>query len=286
MITFKTLSDTSSKEILDCFNLSFSDYALPFQLSLQQLETKFGIEDINKDISVGAFHDDELIGFVLHGGRILDTKRVAYNAGTGVVPTERGSGLTTRMYQFILPTLRSMGFDKVVLEVLSENIPAIKSYQRIGFLPRRKLDCFKGEIISGQINKEIRVVEGSTQDLADLSAIGEIEPTWQNSMESIRNLGKTARQLFAYSGDEFLGYCILNSTNNRILQIAVKKDIRNSRVGSTLLNYIEHNISKECSIINVDTNYEGPTNFFIRKNMLKSISQDEMELMIDSHNQF
>jgi hypothetical protein len=55
---FKTLSNTSTEDILSVFNLSFSDYIVPFHLSIEQLTTKIAAEKINPDISVGAFEDD------------------------------------------------------------------------------------------------------------------------------------------------------------------------------------------------------------------------------------
>ena len=90
MINFDNLSEINNKDILDCFNLSFSDYSIPFKLNLEQLENKLRNENINKDISVGAFNKNKLVGFVLHGDRIKDRNRIAYNAGTGVIPTQRG----------------------------------------------------------------------------------------------------------------------------------------------------------------------------------------------------
>lgn len=141
MVEIKTLSKISSPELLDCFNLAFSDYLIPMKLTLEQLETKLKTENINREVSVGAFKEKKLVGFVLHGDRNFGKIRRAYNGGTGVIPAERGHGLTKRMYDFILPILESNAFEEVVLEVISNNIPAIKSYQKIGFKPIRNLSC-------------------------------------------------------------------------------------------------------------------------------------------------
>ena len=126
MIEIKTLSQTSNQDILNCFNLSFSDYSIPFKLKLDQLVTKITTENINREISIGVFRKQKLIGFVLHGDRKVGGIKKAYNAGTGVIPTERGCALTKRMYEFIKPKLKREAFDEIVLEVISNNIPAIK----------------------------------------------------------------------------------------------------------------------------------------------------------------
>ncbi len=153
MIKFKTLSEISLHELAACFNLAFSDYLIPLALSLNQLETKLYSESINKAISIGAFRDGELVGFILHGDRKFGNKRIAYNAGTGVIPAARGQGLTKRMYNFIKPKLTSHSFEEVVLEVISTNIPAIKTYEKVGFEPIRNLSCFKGDLLVTKINE-------------------------------------------------------------------------------------------------------------------------------------
>lgn len=280
MVTFNKLSSTSNREILDCFNHAFSDYSIPFKLNIQQLETKLSAENIDKEISVGAFREGKLVGFVLHGNRILKGMNIAYNGGTGVVPGERGKALTKKMYGYIFPTLVSQGFEKVILEVISNNFPAIKSYESIGFVPTRNLDCFKGELVSKGVNKKIKIEENTKLDLGLLSNFGEVKPSWQNSNESILNLEEATCQLIAYSGSEQVGYCIVNSSNNRIIQIAVHKKFRNKQIGSTLLSYIEKNMSKVSSIINVDSRSKSTTSFLESNNLKKFLSQIEMELAI------
>ena len=280
MIEFKTLNQTSTSEILDCFNLAFSDYLIPMKLTLGQLETKLSTEDINKEISVGAFKENKLVGFVLHGDRTSGKFRRAYNGGTGVIPTERGQGLTKKMYGFIKPILESNAFEEVVLEVISNNAPAIKSYEKIGFQQIRNVTCYKGELLIRNINEEIEIKQVKNANFDELNLIGEIIPTWQNAKETIINLGTDALYMFAYMETNLCGYIILNKNNNRILQVAVKNDMRNRHIGSSLLHHIKNSISETVSIINVDSNFSSILNFLESNNLRKTITQEEMKLKI------
>lgn len=282
MIKIKTLSNTSNKEILNCFNLSFSDYSIPFKLNLDQLETKITTENVNKEISIGAFRKHKLISFVLHGDRKIGEIRKAYNAGTGVIPAERGNALTKRMYDYILPKIQREGFDEVVLEVISNNKPAIKSYEKIGFKPARHLSCYHGEPFIKNINKELKIRQIERANFEELCQIGEIEPTWQNSKETIINLGNDALCFLAYLGKILCGYAVVNSSNNRILQIAVKREMRNNLIGSSMLYHIKNTISKSISIINVDSNYNSILKFLESRNLSKSLTQEEMKLKIST----
>ncbi|NAY93375.1 GNAT family N-acetyltransferase [Muricauda sp. JGD-17] len=280
MVKIKTLSNTSNQEILNCFNLSFSDYSIPFKLNLDLLETKITAENINPEISIGAFRKQKLIGFVLHGDRKVGGVRKAYNAGTGVIPDERGRALTRRMYDFIRPELERMAFGEIILEVISNNTPAIKSYEKIGFKPVRGLSCYNGEPIVNKINREVVIRQFENANFEELNQIGEMEPTWQNTKETIINLGRDALCFLAYMGTELCGYTVLNSNNNRILQIAVKKEMRNRLVGSSLLHHLTGVTSKSISIINVDSNFNSVTDFLENRNLRKSLTQEEMKLKI------
>lgn len=280
MVEIRTLSETSHHEILACFNLSFSDYSIPFKLNIQQLEKKIRTEDINKEISIGAFIDQKLIGFVLHGDRKCKNLRIAYNAGTGVIPDQRGQRLTRRMYDFIIPKLETEGVEEVVLEVISSNIPAIKAYEKVGFKRERVLNCYNGELVVNKENKNVDIEKLDNINLQKLNTIGNIKPTWQNSNETIANL-KSDALVFTAKIDAVLGgYIIVNKNNNRILQIAVKEEMRRKYIGSSLLKHIADKTSKKTSIINVDNNYTSPLNFFKHLNLQKSLTQDEMKLKI------
>lgn len=277
MITFTDLSSTNNDEILDCFNDSFSDYAVSVQLNARQFESKLHTEDINKKLSIGAFKEGRLVGIVLHGDRMLKGRRVLYNAGTGVRPSERGQKLTRRMYAFILPTLKSEQISKVELEVIADNIPAIKSYEAIGFRKRREVICFKGEIGTHAINDQIKIAEVDNMDLEAVGNFCDVKPTWQNTFETIKKLESAAKILLAYHQDEIVGFCIMNSSKNHLMQLAVKNHMRRQHVATSLIEYVKHNISPTILVINVDSRAEAALNFLHRSNLRPILTQWQME---------
>ena len=274
------LSQISNEDILACFNTAFSDYSIPFRLNMTQLETKLYSESIDKSISVGAFMGKKLIGFILHGKRMVHGVQVAYNAGTGVIPQERGHGLTKRMYDYAKPILTQNGFDHVLLEVITTNDKAIWVYKRIGFKELRCLSCFKGDPLVTTINKAVKIQEVSQLNFSEFAVFGEIKPTWQNSNDTILLLKNDVCFFLGYLEGKICGYGIVNSKSNRILQLAVKKECRNELIGSSLLKYFKSNFSGPMSIINVDDNYKSTLDFFTNRNMKKTISQFEMKLTL------
>ncbi|PZO22830.1 MAG: GNAT family N-acetyltransferase, partial [Flavobacteriaceae bacterium] len=51
MIQFQTLEKSSTEEILEVFNSSFSDYIVPFRLTLPQLEGKITNDSVRMELS-------------------------------------------------------------------------------------------------------------------------------------------------------------------------------------------------------------------------------------------
>jgi len=222
---------------------------------------------------MGAFKENKLVGFVLHGLREIDNKQIIYNGGTGVIPSERGQGLTYKMYNFMLPQLRNLGVSEVMLEVIANNVPAIKVYEKLGFKNLRTLNCYKGDINLKNLNASIKIVPIENPDWLALSKYGEVQPTWQNSQETINNASGSMQILGAYQNSQLIGYLIYNRSNNRIIQLAVDKEYRRRKIGSSLLHSLK---GSPCSIINVDAK-SAVTNKFLEYSGLENfLQQNEM----------
>ena len=104
-ITFHSLNNSSSEAIRNCFNESFKDYFIPFNLSAEQFENKIATEAIDLSLSFGVFENDELAGFILNGIDSIDGIKTAYNAGTGILPQYRGRGLSFSLYEYCIDQL-------------------------------------------------------------------------------------------------------------------------------------------------------------------------------------
>lgn len=281
MITLQTLENITIEQLVEVFNLSFSDYMISMTITDAQLADKIKAEDIKMELSVGAFENGQLIGFMLHGHKVVEGEEVVYNAGTGVIPNKRGNKLTVEMYAYLLPILHKKRIAKIQLEVITTNAPALRTYTNLGFEIVRELNCYKGLLqpIKKIVTVEIRKLE--TYDWQKLQSFWDFEPSWQNSITAVENLKYTNISLGMFRDHELLGYIIYNPALKRIQQLAIERAERNQGFGKLLMEYIATTFNKEISIINIEN---GSTlDKFMKKGELKLfIKQYEMEISLKS----
>ncbi len=280
MTSIQTLESCSIEKIAAVFNLSFSDYIIPFSLTKEQLETKMISESIVLELSVGAFEEDELIGFILHGYGILNNQKTVYNAGTGVIPAKRGNKITAKLYDYALTVFKKHEMNNVVLEVITTNDAAIKTYRNTGFQLIRELNCFKGLVNGNSTTHDYEIRDLKTYNWQQLQSFWDIQPSWQNSITAVEKLKDYLFASGIYAGEELLGYIIFNPDTKRILQLAVDRAYRNKGIGRQLIFHLSSKYGNEFSVTNIDSASTNTTSFLTDLGMHIFIKQYEMGLRL------
>ncbi|MNK97561.1 putative acetyltransferase [compost metagenome] len=278
MLKFSNLENISTDALLHTFNESFSDYLVKMQLTKEQLERKLVSDSIDLKLSAGAYIDGNLVGFILHGINTDGNEKIAYNAGTGVIPKKRGYNLTKKMYRFVMPLLEKEGVTKCILEVLEKNIPAIKTYKAIGYSLKRELVCLKGipKVPTPTTEKpDIREIKKINWEEA--STFWDWQPSWQNSITAMQNLGEYNKLAGIYQGKKLVAYISYNPLNNRIAQFAVRQSHRRKGYGKALFKYVYDTNKAEVSVINVDIDSGSTITFLGSIGLFPYIYQYEME---------
>ena len=274
----RVLKDSSTTQLLDTFNLAFSDYSIPFQLTLDQLESKLFADHSDLNISVGAFDNNNLVGFICHGIQTVGATKLVYNGGTGVIPEQRGQALTRRMYEHIIPILKNQHVDTIVLEVISTNTQAIKSYEKVGFKAIRTLHCYKGEVMISETSKTLEIKELLDYDWTTMTAFWEYSPSWQNAPHVLDKLKSDNLCFGAFNNGILVGYVIYNAKSKRLQQIGVDTNYRRQKIATTLIQHIASTFSTSISIINVDAHSKSTNAFLKAIGLERHLSQLEMHL--------
>jgi len=276
-MTVKTLVDIDVHQIAEAINQSFSDYIVPFQLNAEQLQYKITQEDVKLDLSVGVFDGETLVGLMLHGLRKNENHLVAYNAATGIIPTYRGKGLLSKMYDFLVPKLQELQVQKMVLEVIEGNDPAIKAYQKMGYTISRKLVCFSGTVKVDKVQKGINIKEATTLQWNKWLNFWEVQPSWQNAVQSVEN-GKTiCKALEAYLDDELVGYLIYNPNSKKVHQFAVSPSNRQKSVATALFSRLQQSLNGEIYVYNIDASSQACISFLKELGLKEKVNQLEMK---------
>lgn len=258
---FQNLSAVSLTELTGTFNEAFSDYFVPLQLSEEAMDTKLRSENIDLHYSIGAFDGDRLKGFILHGVDTRSGERVVYNAGTGVVPAYRGNGLTQQLYGAIVPQLKEEGMVQHQLEVIEQNAPAIRVYEKVGFTCTRTLSCFKGRV-EAEADPSLTFTEVASPRFDVYPSFWNYMPTWQNDSPAVRRALDAHKVIELSQAGELVGYMIYAPASGRVKQYAVHPEHRSQGYGRQLFSYLCRSVEREVTLINVDDSDAASINFF------------------------
>lgn len=268
------------------FLKAFADYIVPIQLNADQFRAKLRRESIEPGFCVAAFNGIQMAGFILTGLGEWEGKPTAYNAGTGVMPVYRGNHLTQQLYTFLLPKLRESGIEICLLEVIKENVAALKSYQSLGMQITRSLDCFRAKkediLLTAEAPLNISITHVAKPNWKVYPTFWDIAPSWQNTVAAVRRSMHENIILEARDQDQGLcGYLVLYPNNGGIAQLAVATGHRCRGIGTALLREatkLAH--SHALMFINIDTAGTGLISYLQRRYFKKVIGQYEMQMPV------
>ena len=277
----RSLEPGDIPQMHETFLKGFSDYKIPFKLSREAFIKKF-VEKLHLDfdLSVGVFHDHQLVGFIFHAVNRYMGKDTLYNGGTGVDPAHRGNRLVKEMYQHILPAVKDRGIQQSVLEVLTDNEKAIKAYASVGFKKGPLLRCFKGESLSyGHVNESVTIRTQRKFQPSVYDYMGQALPSFQDVNEHIIYDRGNETLLEAVIGSKVTGYIIFHSTSARISQLAVDREYQNQGIGSRLLKEANWLLKQQpMTLLNLRAEELETAEFLFNRGFINEVDQYEMVL--------
>ena len=259
-MNIRTLENTTVSEITATFNAAFESYFIPLVFTEESMATKIRSEGIQLNYSVGAFENNKLVGFILHGYDVINGVKTIYNAGTGVVATHRGRGITEALYNYVIPLLANEGIYSHQLEVIDNNLPAKHVYEKLGFTSSITLQAFRGKPLLAQ--NENYVVRYLDEIPEEISSFANMEAAWQNSLASVQRDLNGHRLIGVYAGDSLVGFAAFIPATGRIKQLLVHPQYRRQGIGKTILSFVAANsTAPQLVVTNVDESYKPAFRF-------------------------
>ena len=188
-LQLKRLSTCSFQTALEVWNEGFQGYFVDMTLSLDKFLARMSSEAISLEHSLVAFAQGKPVGFLLNGIRNDEGKKIAWNGGTGVIPSFRGQGVGKFLVNAAIDLYVSEAVDVATLEAISNNDIAIGLYKQCGYEIVDELtflqsddpsaDCLsQTDSVSYSVDSVAPAAVGSLSFYSDLSA-------WQSQWQSL-----------------------------------------------------------------------------------------------------
>lgn len=281
MIRYGFLNNTPVDTLHQAFLSAFADYQVDMRMPLEDFEFRLRRDGVDTAISVGAFDDDQLVGFCLNGSGTWQSEPTVYDAGTGVLQQHRGKGIAAEMFRFMNPQLKERGFSRYLLEVLTSNEPAVNLYRRLGFTETRRLAVFRTPTRpSFNTDAVAEIVRVEVPDWKMYQTLWSGYPSWQNSIEAVQRVVDTTATVECHVDHRCVGYGVVSKTSGQLIQLAVDPRYRRRGLASKLLDVLQDCVTSSASIKvnNVDENLKDATAFFEAVGFRLVLEQYEMIL--------
>ena len=277
------LNPGDTAAVLRTMVAGFSDYLIKLDIDEDGYRHKFALDGVEYDVSVGVFEKGELIGVTMNCIGEWRGKRTVYDAGTVVLPSHRRKGASKRMFEHLLPNLSEMGFDNYLLEVMSNNEPAVRLYESFGFRRTRRLGVFYRDRHGNHSEKDKRVEirHVSYEEIATSELVGDEGLAWQNKNVWISRSEKInygLRYVGLFNSGSLIGLGIVSPKSGKVLRVCISDNFRRSGFGTLILNQLEKLTPKPLIFLNIDLEDQEAVRFLESANCVKKIEQFEMEL--------
>lgn len=250
---YRSLDGIPIKTLHAVFSAAFADYAVDMRMPLSRFKAMLTGNGFRSDASVGAFDGRHLVGFLFCAPRRYLGKDTLYDCGTGVLPSYRGRGIAGEMLTYLRETVPA---ERLVLEVIQSNAPAVQLYKGQGFGVLRELDCLYAD--AGMLRAEAKMPVTLLDRMPDIflaqaRALWNYAPSWQNGMASVLQQEKTCLTAVIADGAYLIGYATMQRASGSVAQIAVRPEYRGIGVGQTLIYALSTQAkSNRMYCINVD----------------------------------
>lgn len=167
--------------------LGFSDYMISLGLTMERFEQGILKRDANElEHSFIAYDGDEAVAVWLSGIKIIDGVKTMRCGGAAVIPTHRKLGIGKLLYEAQHKYAQELGIQRLMLEVIQGNTPAITLYENVGYKIVREIGYFsiKGQATDEHVLEEISA-EAFDEVYRDFTALA----IWQQDRHVMDVLG-------------------------------------------------------------------------------------------------
>ena len=247
-ISHRALTNEELVDLYLAFTDAFSDYPIPFNLSLEDFSHKF-ISRLKIDLrySAGVWKRDKLAGFIL----ARRSGEIVYYGAVGIRKAFRGKHLMPGLIRYQESLIKELPVNQVCLEVLCQNTRALRIYESSGYSAIRKLFSYEGRPVNrrGSSLPGIKIArEIPWEEIADWF---DIQPAFLNS-KAVLDPGRSADMPWIYRDHQGMGaLLVINPDNGRLSMLLVRPDLRRKGLGSQLVRFASEQSHQKLVLLNI-----------------------------------
>lgn len=223
---YRTLENTDSVCIYEAFTQAFSDYQVSVDMPFKSFETMLKRNGFMPAVSVGAFADRTLVGFILNGVRDWDNEKTVYDLGTGVIPDFRRTGIMGELLNLVRTICIKNKISVYQLEVIQDNEKALTLYKKQGFRINRILNCYQltGKIKEPGVYKVWKLEHPEKLQDDQWTAVKDFwsyPPSWQNAKDAVCAIAKSFSYTIVKFDGNLIGYGIVDKMKGDGVDICI-----------------------------------------------------------------
>ncbi len=280
----KTVSQCTLNETLKAWNKGFEGYFVQIEMNEEVFLNRFVGEGLSPELSIVAFDQNNPVGIVLNGFRLMDGKKTSWNGGTGISPDYRGKGVSRVLMEATIAIYERENVEVATLEAIKENKVAIALYEKYGYTITNQLLFLSGEY-EAKVEKlvEIHVETIRPEQLPHLSFYQEDIP-WQCSWQSNK---QGEAKVFYNKNNEAIGYLLYKTVWNQEGAIDSIVLYQLELLGNGNVEHIPHFIAsitkRKVKLATVNFLASNPATSYLMENGLEvKTEQVQMKKKMDS----
>lgn len=260
--------------LMNCFLEAFENYYVQMPTDHNFYRKRWEAAKVRMDLSYGMFDHGKLVGFIIHAIDQRDETNIAFNTGTGVIPSYRGQQIIRSIYTEAILLLKAQDITLCRLEVIKENIIAVKTYERIGFTITKNYKCYQGTL---NLHHEVASYElkNVSSSFFDWKKIDQSYYSWDNHSNTI--LKDTYDYYVVFTNNRPTSYFIMKPDTGYITQFDVF--IEDKKHWEQLFTAIQ-SVSTTIKINNVDERLISKIDILNHIGITNTVDQYEMEFNI------
>lgn len=179
-ITFRSVLEHGLQPAASLLTEGFSDYFVPVQMSVAGLLSMVRQDSVDLQSSRVLLRDGQPLGVALIARRGWTSRLAAMS----IIPPARGQGIGVEFVGHLLDNARARGDRSMTLEVIEQNAPAVRLYQKCSFQIQRRLVSYIGQPPPQPARADL--LETDLREVARvLIAYGPPDLPWQLSGETL-----------------------------------------------------------------------------------------------------